>query len=99
MPPFEILDRRAGYPEVHFEARDITSDIAHLKAKIDAGAEYVITQMFFDNRRYFDFVRRCREAGITVPIIPGLKPSRRSATWRCCPRRSASRSPKNSSAR
>ena len=64
----------AGYPEVHFEARDITSDITHLKAKIEAGAEYVITQLFFDNRKYFDFVRRCREAGITVPIIPGLKP-------------------------
>lgn len=64
----------AGYPEVHFEARDITSDIGHLKAKIDAGAEYVITQMFFDNQKYFDYVRRCREAGITVPIIPGIKP-------------------------
>lgn len=64
----------AGYPEVHFESRDITSDIRHLKSKVDAGAEYVITQMFFDNARYFDYVRRCREAGITIPIIPGIKP-------------------------
>ena len=64
----------AGYPEVHAEARDITSDIVRLKAKIDVGAEYVVTQMFFDNRKYFDFVRRCREAGIDVPIIPGIKP-------------------------
>ena len=64
----------AGYPEVHAEARDITSDIARLRDKVDAGAEYVITQMFFDNAKSFDFVRRCREAGITVPIIPGIKP-------------------------
>lgn len=64
----------AGYPEAHFEARSITSDIRYLREKIDAGAEYVVTQMFFDNRRYFDFVRRCREAGIAVPIIPGIKP-------------------------
>lgn len=64
----------AGYPEVHAEARDITSDIARLRDKVDAGAEYVITQMFFDNAKYFDIVRRCREAGITVPIIPGIKP-------------------------
>jgi methylenetetrahydrofolate reductase (NADPH) len=53
---------------------NIESDIAHLKAKVDAGAKYVVTQMFFDNSRYFSFVERCRQAGITVPIIPGIKP-------------------------
>ncbi len=64
----------AGYPETHEEATSPEADIAALKAKIDAGAEYVVTQLFYDNARFFDFVRRCREAGITVPIIPGIKP-------------------------
>ena len=50
------------------------SDIARLKAKVDAGGEYVVTQLFYDNSKFFDFVRRCREAGIKVPIIPGIKP-------------------------
>ncbi|MFQ3212633.1 MAG: methylenetetrahydrofolate reductase (NADPH) [Marivirga sp.] len=64
----------AGYPEKHFEAPSMKSDIKYLKQKIALGAEYVVTQMFFDNQKYFDFVETCRKEGINVPIIPGLKP-------------------------
>jgi len=72
--PTNLCVGAACYPEKHAEALNPSTDLTYLKRKVDAGAEYLVTQMFFDNQRYFDFVDRCRQEGINVPIIPGLKP-------------------------
>ncbi len=64
----------AGYPEKHFEAMNLSSDLKNLKKKVDAGAEFIVTQLFYDNEKFFEFVSKCRDIGIDVPIIPGIKP-------------------------
>ena len=75
----------AGYPEKHVDAANIQSDLKFLKRKVDAGAEFITTQMFFDNKKYFEYVDLCREAGIHVPIIPGIKPITKKIHLRALP--------------
>ena len=84
--PTEFCIGVAGYPEKHFEAPNFDIDLKYLKEKVDAGADYIVTQMFFDNARYFNFVEKCKGVGINIPIIPGLKPITRKSQLVSIPR-------------
>jgi len=76
----------AGYPEKQYEAPNLDTDLKHLKAKVNAGGKYIVTQMFFDNQKYFQFVDNCKKIGIDVPIIPGIKPITRKNQIKSIPR-------------
>ncbi len=84
--PTEFCIGVAGYPEKHFESPNLTTDLQYLKEKVEEGADYIVTQMFFDNQKYFDFVAACRAMGINVPIIPGLKPMTKKYQLNSIPR-------------
>jgi methylenetetrahydrofolate reductase (NADPH) len=85
--PTEFCIGIAGYPEKHFESPNIASDLHFTKAKVEAGAHYIVTQMFFDNAKYFEYVEKCRATGIEVPIIPGLKPLTKKYQLNAIPRK------------
>lgn len=89
----------AGYPEKHFEAPNLATDLKWLKHKVDCGAQYIVTQMFFDNQKYFSFVEKCHSMGITIPIVPGIKPLASKTQLKCTSQNVSHRHPRNISRR
>jgi methylenetetrahydrofolate reductase (NADPH) len=85
--PTEFCIGIAGYPEKHFESPNMSTDLLYTKMKVEAGADYIVTQMFFDNAKFFDFVAQCRNEGINVPIVPGLKPLTKAYQLNSIPRK------------